>query len=139
MSTPELTMTWLYKGKPMIEAPEGMCGFIYIITHLPSDQFYIGRKTLKRKTKRPINGKKKIIYVDSDWMDYYSSSPRLLDLIKEDGKLKFKREILTFVPTNGALIYAEELALYLSGALERDDCINGNIWSQCGPSCCYGT
>lgn len=125
-------MTWYYKGVELTDEmiPEKAEGFIYIITYLPTNQRYIGRKLLTKAHRRQKN--KKIIRsrVESDWREYWSSSPDVQKLVEEEGTDKFVREILVFAKTKGNLNYLEEKFLYYVGALESTEWLNSNIRSK---------
>ena len=88
-------MTWLYNNQPVETLPEDCVGFVYIITNITTDRKYIGKKLAKfskttQKTVKLKNGtkkKKKIrTKVDSDWQDYYGSSPELTKDVESQGK-----------------------------------------------------
>lgn len=120
-------MTWIYKNKK-IESEDDLpqeaskaIGYIYLITHLPTNRKYIGKKLLTSAGYKTVNGKKKKIRKTSDWMNYWSSSPKIKEYIKKHGTSEFTREILVFSEKKGALLYLEELALYLVGALEAPE------------------
>ena len=121
-------MSWTFNNQAVTDdiIPENSIGFIYIIT-APDGKRYLGRKLLKSTKTKTTKGVKKKIKVDSDWKDYWSSSPFLQTMIEELGKDNFKREIIYFAFTKGMLVYSEEKALYALGALESDDWLNGNI------------
>lgn len=127
----ELISSWIYNGKCIEDAeiPEKAIGFLYRINHLDG-RYYIGRKLLTKAATKTVNGKKKKIRKESDWANYWSSSPMLLELIAAEGKDKFEREILLFVTTKAAMVYAEEFSLFTSGALFDPKCFNGNIRSR---------
>lgn len=122
-------MTWLYNGSPLDDEdiPVKSQGFVYMLTYLPTGQRYIGRKLLTKSHRRQKN--KKIIRsrVESDWRDYWSSSPDIKILIESGGPENFVREILMFADTKGQLNYLEERLLYSVGALESEFWLNGNI------------
>lgn len=122
---------WLYKGVELNESeiPEKAIGFIYIIT-APDGRKYLGRKLLKASKTKTTKGVKKKFKVDSDWRDYWSSSPELKQMVEIQGTDGFRREILYFAFKKGMLVYAEEKALYTLGVLESTDWINGNIRSR---------
>jgi hypothetical protein len=49
-------MNWLYKGnaiEDISQFPENTYGFVYIVTHTPTNRSYIGKKVLyhNKKTK----------------------------------------------------------------------------------------
>lgn len=133
-------MTWIYKGKPIesiedIPDPKAI-GFIYIIRQLSTGKKYIGRKLLTKSSRKTVKGKTKKSRTESDWKDYWSSSPELKQLIKDVGEQDFTREILVFVSSRGMLAYAEELSLYMVGALESDEWFNNNIRAKIYRSWC---
>jgi hypothetical protein len=125
-------MTWLYKGNTLTDdmIPDKSAGFIYILTYKPTGQRYIGRKLLTKAHRRQKN--KKIIRsrVESDWREYWSSSPDIKVLIEAEGTDKFVREVLVFAQSKGQLNYLEEKFLYCVGALESTDWLNSNIRSK---------
>lgn len=126
-------MTWLYKGKPLEETdiPEKSVGFIYLIRQLSTGKKYIGRKLLTSAATKTVNGKRKKVRKESDWKDYWSSSPQIKQWIEEAGGTQdFTKEILSFVSSKGMLVYAEEMSIYHVGALESDDWLNNNIRSK---------
>ena len=119
---------WQYQGKPLDEAeiPPKSIGFLYVIT-APDGRKYLGRKMLKSVKTKQTKGVKKKIKVDSDWRDYWSSSPTLKAMLEEQGTQGFKRDIIFFAFSKGMLAYGEEKALYTLGVLESDNWINQNI------------
>lgn len=121
-------MSWLFNKLPIKDEdiPTKAVGFIYVIT-APDGKKYLGRKMLHSTKTKTTKGVKKKLKVESDWRDYWSSSPYLLSLIEEKGKDGFKREIIYFAYTKGMMAYAEEKALYVLGVLESDKWLNGNI------------
>lgn len=125
---------WYYEGKPLQDEdiPEKAIAFLYIITHVETGRWYIGRKNIFRKVTKNVkrkNGtiKKQRSLVQSDWKDYWSSSDYLKEMVKELGEDKFKREIMIFVETAAATIYSEESLLYMTGSMFDPLCINGHI------------
>lgn len=123
---------WLYNGNELSteDIPESAIGFLYRITYLPTNQKYIGRKLLTKAATKKVKGKVKRIRKQSDWQDYWSSSPLIHEMIEKEGTNNFKREILLFCDTKSALNYAEEKVLYAVGALESDLFLNSNIRSK---------
>ena len=101
---------WLYKGKPIEEAPENEFGFVYLITNLKSGKKYIGRKYFGTTRRVKVKGKKrrKIIRKDSNWREYTGSSKELNNDIKTLGMLQFRFEILILGRTKGQVNYLEE-------------------------------
>lgn len=123
---------WLYKGKEVSDddIPSKAIGFIYLLTYKPTGQKYIGRKLLTKVKRRQKNKKIYRTRVESDWKDYWSSSPEVKSIIEEQGTSVFNREILLFVDMKGQLNYLEERLLHSVGALESTDWLNSNIRSK---------
>jgi len=122
--------SWTYKNKTIDsidEMPENTIGFIYIIRQLSTNKKYIGRKLISKASSKTVNGKKKKTRKESDWKDYWSSSPKIKEWIKENGTDDFTKEILLFVSSKSELMYAEEYALYMTNALLDDTWLNDNI------------
>lgn len=125
-------MSWMYKGNLLTDdmIPDKTVGFIYQLTYQPTGQRYIGRKLLTKAHRRQKD--KKIIRsrVESDWREYWSSSPEIKAMIEAEGTDKFVREVLLFAHTKGQLNYLEEKFLYYVGALESENWLNSNIRSK---------
>ena len=124
---------WTYQGDTLVSieaVPKNAIGFIYLITQVSTGKKYIGRKLLTKAATKTVNGKKKKLRVESDWKDYWSSSPKIKQWIDENGYDDFRREVLLFVESKSQLMYAEEAALYHVDALLRDDFLNDNIRSK---------
>ena len=109
-------MTWTYQGQVINELPEDCVGFVYCITNISSGRRYIGKKLAKfskttYKTVKLKNGtkkKKKIrSKIDSDWQEYYGSSPNLTADINTLGKENFSREILYYCKYKAETSYIE--------------------------------
>lgn len=123
---------WLYKGEEITDEdiPVKAIGFIYMLTYKPTGQRYIGRKLLTKVKRRQKNKRIYRTRVESDWKDYWSSSPEIKSIIDEQGTEVFKREILLFTDMKGKLNYLEEKLLYYVGALETTQWLNSNIRSK---------
>ena len=53
-------MKWTYRGQEVSEIPEGIEGFVYIITNTTNNRKYIGKKLAKfKKTRPPLKRQKK--------------------------------------------------------------------------------
>ena len=129
-------MTWLYQNQPVETLPEDCVGFVYLITNLSTDRKYIGKKLAKfskttYKTVKLKNGtkkKKKIrSKIDSDWQDYYGSSPELTKDVESQGKDNFKREILYYCKSKSECSYIEAREQFSRRVLESKDWYNGHI------------
>ena len=129
-------MTWYYQGAMVTELPEDCVGFVYLISCNTSGRLYIGKKLAKfskttYKTVKLKNGtkkKKKIrSKIDSDWQEYYGSSPNLQKDIDTLGKDKFTREILYYCSSKAETSYIEAREQFDRKVLESDDYYNGHI------------
>jgi hypothetical protein len=129
-------MTWYYQGTVVEELPEDCVGFVYIITNTTSGRKYIGKKLAKfskttYKTVKLKNGtkkKKKIrSKIDSDWQEYYGSSPNLTKDIDTLGKAHFHREILHYCSSKSQTSYLEAKEQFERKVLETEDYYNGHI------------
>jgi hypothetical protein len=129
-------MTWLYNNQQVDSLPEDCVGFVYIITNVTNDRKYIGKKLAKfsRTTQRTVklkNGTKKkrkvCSKVDSDWQDYYGSSPELLKDVELLGKDQFRREILYYCKSKSECSYIEAREQFSRRVLESTDYYNGHI------------
>jgi hypothetical protein len=129
-------MTWLYNNSTVEILPEDCVGFVYIITNLISGRKYIGKKLAKfskttYKTVKLKNGtkkKKKIrSKIDSDWQEYYGSSPNLQADIDTLGKENFSREILFYCTSKAECSYIEAREQFSRRVLESDEYYNGHI------------
>jgi hypothetical protein len=107
-----------------------------LITNTISGKKYIGKKLAKFskttykvvKLKNGSKKKKKIrSKIDSDWRDYYGSSPNLTKDIEQLGKENFKREILYYCTSKAQCSYIEAREQFLNKVLESDDWYNGHI------------
>lgn len=125
-------MTWTYKEKEFTSEDIGdWFGFIYHITDLKNQKYYIGRKnfyTLRKDTKKSTTTKRKRkIKKESDWKDYFGSSLVVKALVEELGESNFKREIILLCKSQGELNYSETKYLFQYNVLESDNFYNDNI------------
>ena len=129
-------MAWYYQDILVEELPEDCVGFVYLITNQISGRKYIGKKLAKfskttYKTVKLKNGtkkKKKIrSKIDSDWQEYYGSSPNLQTDIDTIGKENFRREILYYCTSKAECSYVEAREQFSRRVLESDDYYNGHI------------
>lgn len=129
-------MTWLYQNQIVDQLPEDCVGFVYLITNTANGRMYIGKKLAKfskttQKTVKLKNGskkKKKIrTKVDSDWRDYYGSSPELTKDVEQLGTQHFTREILYYCKSKAECSYIEAREQFSRRVLESKDYYNGHI------------
>jgi predicted DNA-binding protein len=118
---------WLYNKEPFEEIPEGIVGYVYLITNLTNNRKYIGKKNFYFSKTRQVKGKKKRIKVESDWKDYWSSSKTLQMEVKEKGKENFKREILYLCKNKSQMSYYELREQIDKRVMENDDYYNEYI------------
>ena len=124
---------WTYQANEITnidQMPINSLGFIYLLTYTKTGQKYIGRKLLYNTKTKIVKSKKKKIKVESDWINYHSSSPTIKSIIELEGSNVFTREILLFCQSKGELLYAEECMLYHMNSLLDMNFINDNIRSK---------
>lgn len=129
-------MTWYYNGNAVSELPEDAVGFVYLITNTANGKMYVGKKLAKFakttykvvKLKNGTKKRKKIkSKIDSDWQQYYGSSPNLTEDINQIGTGNFKREILYYCKSKAECSYIEAREQFSRRVLESDDYYNGHI------------
>ena len=107
---------WHYKGTTFTSDDIGdFFGYVYRITNIESGRQYIGRKYFYQKRK-PKGGKRRITS-ESDWKRYYGSPDELKRDVKQFGKDKFRREIISLHETLGKVNYEETKQLFLHNVL----------------------
>lgn len=129
-------MSWYYQNQLIEELPEDCVGFVYIITNIKTQRKYIGKKLAKfskttyrvQKLKNGTKKKKKIRQkIDSDWREYYGSSPELSKDVELLGADNFHREILYYCNSKAECSYIEAREQFSRRVLESDDYYNGHI------------
>lgn len=119
---------WFYKQDVFTEEHIGeYVGFVYLITELSTGRLYVGKKILhNKKTKKPLKGKtrRRISKVQSDWQDYYGSSPALKEAVAKNGKDNYKREILYLCKSKSEMSYWESKEIFARDALLRPEYYN---------------
>lgn len=135
---------WFYQDKEVTsieDMPEGTFGFIYKVTHTPTNKSYIGKKVLYHNQKKKLTKKElaeqtgpgrkpstKVVTKESDWKTYYGSSKPIIELVKNGEKDNFNREILMFINNKKLLSYYETKYLFINNVLETPDLwFNDNI------------
>jgi hypothetical protein len=107
-----------------------------LITNNLTGRKYIGKKLAKfskttYKTVKQKNGtkkKKKIrSKIDSDWREYYGSSPELTADVIKLGTENFTREILYYCNSKSECSYIEAREQFSRRVLESTDYYNGHI------------
>jgi len=129
-------MTWYYQNTPVETLPNDCVGFVYLITNNLSGRKYIGKKLAKFskttyktvKQKNGIKKRKKIrSKIDSDWQQYYGSSPELTADVIKLGAENFSREILFYCQSKSECSYIEAREQFSRKVLESADYYNGHI------------
>jgi hypothetical protein len=136
---------WLYENKEIIsldDFPTDTFGYIYIVTHTPSEVSYLGKKSLYHNVKRKLTKKElaempvtrgrkvltEVVKKESDWKTYFGSAKPILALIKDGKQEEFTRQILQLVPNKKLLTYYECKYMFTHGVLENPDIwFNDNI------------
>jgi hypothetical protein len=129
-------MTWYHNGQAVTELPNDIVGFVYLITNVTTGKMYVGKKLAKFakttykvvKLKNGTKKRKKIkSKIDSDWQQYYGSSPNLTEDVNQQGPDNFKREILYYCKSKSECSYIEAREQFSRRVLESDDYYNGHI------------
>lgn len=121
---------WLFEGQPFLDCGK-YAGFVYELIDKVNGKRYIGKKFFWSKRKLP--GKNRRTTVESDWRKYYSSNDEIKKLVKEYGKDRFERHILSLHELERDVNYMEVKMQYTLGVLEKVDengemlYYNGNI------------
>jgi hypothetical protein len=110
--------------------PEGIYGFVYLITNTINNRQYFGKKFFYSQKTRQVKGKKKKFKVESDWKEYYGSNDELLKDVETHGKDSFVRKILVFCRTKGECSYYEAKYQFENDVLLNPDKYY-NSWIQC--------
>ena len=127
---------WYYQGTPVNELPDDIVGFVYLITNIATGKMYVGKKLAKFaktsykvvKLKNGTKKRKKIkSKINSDWQQYYGSSPNLTEDINQQGTDNFRREILYYCKSKSECSYYEAREQFSRRVLESDDYYNGHI------------
>lgn len=121
---------WIHKKKSFILPKEEHYGFVYVITNIITNKQYIGKKLFWHKKIKILKGKKKRYLAESDWRDYYGSSPALKEDIELHGIANFKREILHLCKNKGECTYYEAKEQFKRDVLKKPD-LYYNDWIIC--------
>jgi len=118
---------WYYEDKEFNETPEQYHGFVYMITELETGKKYIGKKFFWKPKTLPVTKTRKRrvkTRVESDWRSYWGSSRELQETVENNGKDKYRRDILRLCETKGECSYYEAKLQFEYDVLLRDDFYN---------------
>lgn len=122
---------WLFEGEEFNdELVDDYYGFVYIIENKLDGRRYIGRKYFTQAAQRQVKKKKRKYRKESDWKDYWGSSPSLLEDIRKLGKENFTRTILRLCRTRGETNYWEVKYQFDNDVLVSEDYYNSNIMTK---------
>ena len=120
--------------------PQGVYGYIYQTTHIPTGKKYVGKKALIYNQKKKLGKKElaewngrgrppvyKMVQKESDWKTYYGSHQFIKDEIKNGKQEDFERLILQLAYSKKELTYLENKWLFSLAVLENDLYLNDNI------------
>jgi len=138
-------MNWTYKNLIMeniSDFPDETYGFVYMITHKPTEKAYIGKKILQNTTKVKLGKKElkeyegvvgrrpayRLAVKESNWKTYWGSNKYLKELYETESKENFDRHILICAPTKKLLTYYEVKYQMIYQVLEKpEEFFNDNI------------
>lgn len=126
---------WQYQNKKVAsieDVPEGVYGFIYIITDV-TGYWYIGRKAFHSTvTRKPLKGtlRKRKVTKQSNWLEYCSSNKYFKQL--ESWEI-VDRTIIDYAYSRKELTFLETEALFSLQVLRNPMSKNGNILGKFYP------
>jgi len=114
---------WIYNESEFTEDMiEDNVGFVYIITNLTNNKFYIGKKLFSKSKTYQKNKKKKKKRVSSDWLTYTGSNDQLNIDIKNGHQIK--KHILHLCKSKGWCSYLETKEILTRDCLLSDKYYN---------------
>jgi len=114
---------WIYNESEFTEDMiEDNVGFVYIITNLTNNKFYIGKKLFSKSKTYQKNKKKKKKRVSSDWLTYTGSNDQLNIDIKNGHQIK--KHILHLCKSKGWCSYLETKEILVRDCLLSDKYYN---------------
>lgn len=121
---------WYFKNKEYKEIDsDEWIGFVYRITDIKNNRFYIGKKLFHFSKTKQVKKKKKRFKVESDWKEYYGSNDELKTLVGSEGRENFKREIIRLCRSKGECSYYETKMIFELDALLKKEYYNS--WVSC--------
>lgn len=130
-------MKWRYNGKDYdTKHDDSLYGFVYCVHYEDGNgniYKYYGKKKWFSERKKHFGKKRlsevtdkrlktyEIVKSDNDWREYVGSCKDTKDYIP------FYKEIICFARSQRELTYLEAKIMFQRGALEDEDCLNGNL------------
>lgn len=121
---------WVYQGQETLNVPTGYTNFVYLITHIETGKFYVGKKQFySERSKPPLKGKvrRRRSVQESNWRSYYGSCVELSADVLGYGEDAFTREIIHLCKSKSEASYLEAKEQFDRDVLFRKDSYNGNI------------
>ena len=118
---------WIYNDEIFDTTPEEYQGFVYRITDLTNNKKYIGKKFFWKPKTLPVTKTRKRrvkTRTESDWRTYYGSSKEVQQLVENNGKENYKREIIKLCLTKGECSYFEAKYQFEYDVLLSDEYYN---------------
>lgn len=106
--------------------PEQWYGFCYRLINNTTGQEYIGKKQFQSRNRVKVKGRKnrKIVFRQTNWKKYTSSSKYINEEIEEFGLERFTFIILSLHESKGSLVYAE-IVLQITENVMREKMSDG--------------
>lgn len=125
-------VNWLWCDVDVVDEciPPNAVGFVYIIEHIPSGKYYIGKKNLfSKKTLPPPKGQraKRKILKESDWKSYMSSNNWIKEQVSLGNESQFKKTIIQFCFSQKSLTYYELYWQFKYNVLADSNSLNENL------------
>jgi hypothetical protein len=118
---------WRYKDSPIIDLPDNIKAFVYMIRDIEDGYYYIGKKNTFQKKAYQRSKKKLFHYTQSNWKNYWGSSKSFNDYIKAKGKHNFERIILHLCTDTKIANYLEIQEQFKRNVLYDELSFNNNI------------
>ena len=116
---------WMYGSQEVVDIPDGMVGFVYIITYVDGT-YYVGKKLARSlRKKKPLKGMRKnarrMVMVEHKWREYEGSSA-----IETKSEI-LNKDILYWCSTARAMTFLEAETQFKLRVLQDKKSLNGNI------------
>ena len=118
---------WLFKNTEVnniSDIPEGVVGFVYLISNEKTGEWYVGKKSLySTRSLPPLKGykRKRKVTKQSNWLTYQSSNSTVKNWYSP------RKEILDYCYTSKMLTVRELQVILCLNGLEDTKCLNDNV------------